>query len=39
MQAKCAICGKPIGKEIPGAKVYHMACLLERIRSILEGKK
>lgn len=36
MQAKCAICGKPVGKEIPGAQVYHIACLIKRFRLILE---
>jgi hypothetical protein len=36
MQAKCAICGKPVGKAIPGATVYHIACLMERFRLILE---
>jgi hypothetical protein len=36
MQAKCAICGKPVGKEIPRATVYHIACLMERFRLIRE---
>ena len=32
-QAICPICGKPVGKKIPRAKVYHMACLEARMKA------
>ncbi|MHC4299612.1 MAG: hypothetical protein ACYS7Y_20225 [Planctomycetota bacterium] len=37
-KAICPLCGKPVGKEVPRAKVYHMACLEKDIREA-HGRK
>lgn len=38
-KAICPICEKPVGREVPGAKVYHMACLMEAMRPVRERDK
>jgi hypothetical protein len=35
-QAICPECGKPVGREMPGAKVYHTPCLMEAMRPMRE---
>jgi len=35
--AICPMCNKPVGPEVPGAKVYHMACLMESLRDVREA--
>lgn len=32
----CPECGKPVGGNYPGAKVYHMACLEARFKPLRE---
>ncbi|MHC4121733.1 MAG: hypothetical protein ACYSWO_30040 [Planctomycetota bacterium] len=34
-EGKCPLCGKPI-KAVPGAKVYHMACLYAEMKEVRE---
>jgi hypothetical protein len=29
-QQTCPECGKPVGNDHPGAKVYHMSCLMPK---------
>lgn len=35
-QAVCPLCVKPCGPHVEGAKVYHMACLMEHLRPVRE---
>jgi hypothetical protein len=34
----CPICGKPCGNYVEGAKVYHMACLMEATKHLRKKK-
>ncbi len=36
-EAICPLCAKPVGPEVSGAKVYHIACLEEHLRDVREA--
>lgn len=38
-QQTCPECGKPVGNEHPGAKVYHMSCLMPKFEKQRERQK
>ncbi len=35
-QGVCPLCGEPV-QYVEGAKVYHMACLMEHLRPVREA--